>query len=68
MPIVIVHMFRGRSIDQKRRLASAITDAMVVHAGAAPDNLIVQINEVEPENWAQGGRLGVDDEKYDAGV
>lgn len=60
MPIVTVQMYRGRSTDQKRALAKAMTDAMVTHAGAKPDNLVVVIQEIDKENWAMGGRLGID--------
>ena len=55
-----VVMYRGRSVEQKRRLVKAITDAMVEHADAKPDNLIVHIQEVEKDNWAMAGRLGSD--------
>ena len=36
MPFVIVEMWEGRTVEQKRRLAKAITDAMVEHAGCKP--------------------------------
>lgn len=57
MPIVTVQMLRGRTIDQKRSLVRAITDAMVQHAAARPDNLIVVIQEVTGENWAMNRQL-----------
>lgn len=60
MPFVVVHMWDGRSIEQKRALAKAITDAMVEHAGANPDALHVAIQEYPRENWARAGVLGID--------
>lgn len=60
MPFVTVHMWEGRSVEQKRALAKAITDAMVEHAGANPDALHVAIQEYPLENWARAGVLGVD--------
>jgi 4-oxalocrotonate tautomerase len=60
MPVVTVQMFRGRTLEQKRALVRAITDAMVEHAAAKPDALIVVIQETEPENWAMAGRLVAD--------
>jgi 4-oxalocrotonate tautomerase len=57
MPVVIVHMLAGRSLDQKRQLVTAITDAMVGIAGAHRDRTNVIIQEVEPENWAHDGVL-----------
>ncbi len=67
MPVVIVEMYDGRTLDQKRALVRAITDAMVEHADARPDGLHVIIHEVSRENWARAGLLGVDREKPDAG-
>jgi 4-oxalocrotonate tautomerase len=60
MPFVIVHMWEGRSLAQKRALTRALTEAMVEHAGARPDGLHVVIQEYPKENWARAGVLGVD--------
>lgn len=60
IPVVIVEMWEGRSVDQKRALVRALTDAMVEHADARPDALHVVIHEVPEENWALGGVLGPD--------
>jgi 4-oxalocrotonate tautomerase len=58
MPVVTVQMWRGRTPAQKTALVRAITDAMVAHAGAKPDNLHVILQEVPKENWALAGVLG----------
>jgi len=63
MPFVTVTMWSGRTVEQKRRLTRAITDAMIEHAGAKPDALHVVIEEVSRENWARGGTLAVDMEE-----
>jgi 4-oxalocrotonate tautomerase len=60
MPVVTIQMWTGRTLDQKRALVRAVTDAMVQHAGARPDGLHVVIQEVAPENWGRAGVLGVD--------
>jgi len=60
MPVVVVHMFEGRTVEQKRKLTRAITDAMIEHAGAKPDALHVAIQEYTKENWARSGVLGCD--------
>ena len=60
MPVVTVHQWTGRTVDQKRRLAKAITDAMVEIADARPDGLHVIFQDYELENWARAGVLGVD--------
>lgn len=60
MPVVTVELWEGRTLEQKRALCRAITDAMVQHAGARPDALHVIIHEVPKQNWALGGVLGPD--------
>jgi len=60
MPFVTVHLWEGRTVDQKRRLAKAITDAMVEHVGANPEALHIAIQDYPLENWARNGVLGVD--------
>jgi 4-oxalocrotonate tautomerase len=60
MPFVEVHMWEGRTVEQKRALTRAINDAMVEHAGANPEALHIAIQEYSKENWARAGVLGVD--------
>ena len=60
MPVVTVQMWPGRTLDQKRALVRAITDAMVQHAGAKPDHLHVILQEVPREDWGRAGVLGAD--------
>lgn len=60
MPVVTVELWPGRTVEQKRKLVRAITDAMIEHADARPDGLHVIIHEVSKENWGRAGVLGVD--------
>jgi 4-oxalocrotonate tautomerase len=60
VPVVTVQLWEGRTLDQKRALVKAITEAMVEHAGAKPDGLHVILQEIPRENWGRGGVLGVD--------
>ncbi len=60
MPVVTVEMWEGRTLEQKRALVRAITEAMVRHAGAQPDHLHVIIHEVPRQDWGRAGVLGVD--------
>jgi 4-oxalocrotonate tautomerase len=57
MPIITVQMFPGRTRDQKRALAKAITAAMAKHCGTRPEHTQIIIQEVERENWAVTDRL-----------
>ena len=60
MPIVVVKMAKGRSIDQKRRLVKAITDVVVDTLDVKPEWVTVLIEELDRENWATGGQLHID--------
>lgn len=60
MPVVTVQMWSGRTVEQKRRLVRAITDAMIQHADAKPDGLHVILQEIPPDSWGRAGVLGID--------
>jgi 4-oxalocrotonate tautomerase len=60
VPVVTVQLFEGRTIEQKRKLVKAITDAMVEHADARPDALHVVLQEIPKDNWGRAGVLGSD--------
>lgn len=60
MPYVVVEAFPGRTIDQKRRLAEAITSAVCETFGARREGVRVVFREVEEHDYAQGGRLWSD--------
>lgn len=60
MPVVTINMWPGRTVEQKRRLVKAVTDAMVEHANAKPDGLHVIIYEVPQDSWARAGILAID--------
>jgi len=60
MPLVQVTMLQGRTADQKRKIASRITDAMVEEAGAKREAIVVTFIEVSKESYASGGVLMVD--------
>ena len=56
MPVVIVEMWEGRAVDEKRQLAKDITNAFVkMGVPASAVNIILKDN---PKNcWATGGQL-----------
>ena len=60
MPVVTVEMWEGRTVDQKRKLVKAITEAMVEHCGASPTHLHVIIHDVPRDSWGRDGTLGSD--------
>ena len=60
MPIIRAEMWEGRSVDQKRRIARELSDALVRIIDCDPTTVRVLISDYSPENWAVGGRLQVD--------
>ncbi|MGA2002205.1 MAG: 2-hydroxymuconate tautomerase [Terriglobales bacterium] len=63
MPLVQVTMLHGRTADQKRKIATRITDAMVEDAGARRDAIVVTFVELSKESYASGGVLMADKQK-----
>ncbi len=60
MPLVQITMLTGRMADQKRKLATRITDAMVEEAGARREAVVITFLEVERESYASAGVLMAD--------
>jgi 4-oxalocrotonate tautomerase len=52
MPHVIVKLYAGRSEQQKRRLAEAVTSAVTATLGCGEESVSVAIEDVSPERWA----------------
>jgi 4-oxalocrotonate tautomerase len=57
MPIVRVEMLKGRSKEQKAKLAEVITKAMVDIANAKPEATSIVFYDVERSDWAEAGKL-----------
>ena len=57
MPHVTVQMYEGRTVEQKRALAAAITEAVVKYANTTPEATQVVIVDVLKHNWAHAGKL-----------
>ncbi len=60
MPVIQVTLLKGRTIEQKRKLAARLTDAMVEEAGARREAVTVTMVEVSREDYASGGVLMAD--------
>ena len=60
MPIVRVEMWPGRTHEQKQKLATAITDAMVEIGKTTPEATLIVFEDVDKSNWAQSGILASD--------
>jgi 4-oxalocrotonate tautomerase len=60
MPLVTIHMYEGRTVEQKRELAEAITEAVVRIAKTTADATEIVIIDVPRHNWAKAGKLASD--------
>jgi len=59
MPVVVVNMYAGRDKEAKRRIAEGITK--VFETEKIPrDAVTIIMNEVQKDNWADGGKLASD--------
>jgi 4-oxalocrotonate tautomerase len=55
MPLIRVELFEGRSPEQKRELAVALTEATVRTLGCKPDAVDVMFFDVRPSDWVTAG-------------
>ena len=60
MPTIRVELFEGRTVEQKRLLAKALTDAAVQTLGGSPASVEVLFFDVARHDWATGGVLWSD--------
>lgn len=60
MPTLRVELFAGRTVEQKRALALALTEAVVKTLGGSPEGVNVVFCNVERHDWATGGQLWSD--------
>jgi 4-oxalocrotonate tautomerase len=60
MPHVTVQLLEGRTAEQKRAAAKAITDAIVETLGAAREGTVVVFQDIPRDGWARGGTLIAD--------
>jgi 4-oxalocrotonate tautomerase len=60
MPTIRVELFAGRTVEQKRALAQALTEAAVRTLGGSADGVDVLFYDIERHDWATGGQLWSD--------
>lgn len=57
MPHIEIKLLAGRTNQQKRDLARALSDATVATLGISVDRVSVIIEDVLPTEWMRGGLL-----------
>lgn len=60
MPHIQVTLVRGRTTEQKRRIAKRLTDVLSEETQAEPRHISLSLVEVEPDGFAEAGELVLD--------
>jgi 4-oxalocrotonate tautomerase len=60
MPVVVIKMRKGFSLEQKRTVVKEFTNTLVKTLGVDPDIVTIMIDEHELENIGKGGKLRCD--------
>lgn len=60
MPLIQITLLKGRSAEQKRKIAARVTDVLVEEAGTNRDGIVVTFVDVEKDSYARGGVLMAD--------
>ncbi len=60
MPCVQITLLKGRTAEQKRRIAARITEVMVEEAKTNASGVVVIFVDVEKDSYARGGVMMAD--------
>jgi 4-oxalocrotonate tautomerase len=60
MPMVTVILKEGRTVEQKREMVKAVTEAIVKTVGAKPEAVHIVIHDEPAHNIGGGGQLLAD--------
>jgi 4-oxalocrotonate tautomerase len=62
MPFITVEILKGRTLDQRREFAAAVTQAAVEILATAPDKVRIRFLEIDSTELARAGRLVCDEQ------
>jgi 4-oxalocrotonate tautomerase len=57
MPMITVDLLPGRTTEQKRAFAQAVTKAFVETCNGTPESVQIIFRDVAATDWASAGRL-----------
>jgi 4-oxalocrotonate tautomerase len=57
MPVIQVDMFAGRTVEKKRELVKALTNAFVSVTGGKPQSVQVILRDIDKHDWGVAGTL-----------
>lgn len=58
MPFINIRIYKGHSLETKKKIARGITEVINKNANIPPEKITIVYEEVLPENWAVGGKTG----------
>jgi 4-oxalocrotonate tautomerase len=67
MPHVIITLVKGRTPEQKRRMAERITEAISEEGNVSKDRVMVAFVDIDAESYARGGVMISDSMKVAKG-
>jgi len=57
MPHVMISLLEGRTVEQKREMVKAVTEAITRTLNAKPESVSIVINDLPATNFAREGIL-----------
>ena len=63
MPIAVINIIEGRTIEKKRALVKAVTSAICESLDAKVETVRIILNEMPKEHFAIAGELVIDREE-----
>jgi 4-oxalocrotonate tautomerase len=57
MPIIQIHLLKGRDQEKKRKLIAAVTDAVCFALDLPPKAVQIILLEMDPSDYAIAGKL-----------
>lgn len=60
MPIVEIKMIEGRTVDTKREVVRAVTEALVQTASVKPEDVRIHIVDLPKNSFGRAGKLIID--------
>ena len=60
MPTIRIELIEGRTVEQKRALAQALTETTCRVLGSSPGSVDIVFFDIPRHDWATGGELWLD--------
>ena len=61
MPFIQIHMVEGRTVEQKREIAQAVTKEVARIAKVEPSRVKIYFFDIKKEDVSSGGILRIDE-------